>query len=652
MRTLCIASLLFFICCIPVRAQLGWQWGIGSYAGTVSIGANEAFFVATDRAGNVFQAGTNGFYNMVYDTFHIANPYGGTQLIISKVDSSGSVKWVVHSDSGSVLAPGYVVTDTAGNLYYFGGYFQGNFKIDTYRLIRPTSIPYMAFMMKISPAGVILWAKNLCAYEYDPFYGLGGLGIDDSGYIYVGASFRSNITIGGTALTNTDLSGSTSDLFLAKFNSQGNAIWAKKMGGIDEERCMGIAVTRSGNIYLCGQFKSDTLSTGSLKLGNSAPGNYDSYLAKFDRKGNPVYIKEINRHMVQQAIATDNSGNVYTTGNFNAQVVLGTDTLRNTALSTDVFLAKYNPAGSIKWARSAGGVLNEQGQNIVIDQCGTIWLAGQLGNTGGNFGGYSMNFSGHTIAEPPGSLVDPTFVAQYDTLGNYLKCVAMPSGSDDFMGLAVDNRGNFYVGGDYWQTGMVFGNDTLQQNGSVEELFLAKYKFDSLACNCYFTPFAAAFTTSGDGTVSFTYTGTTTYDSLRWDFGDGAFSTATNPTHTYAHGTYTACVTIFSQCAADGYNTYCKTMQERVGIAGATNGENITLFPNPAGAEFTIQSDQPFPGNAIAELYGISGQFIKRVALAGTATAVPTADLVPGIYLCRITAGDSCLVKKVIVGSR
>ncbi len=71
------------------------------------------------------------------------------------------------------------------------------------------------------------------------------------------------------------------------------------------------------------------------------------------------------------------------------------------------------------------------------------------------------------------------------------------------------------------------------------------------------TPPAASFTLSGsDLSRNFTYTGTTAgMDSVRWDFGDGSTTTIVNPLHAFAAaGTYTVCVTVYTNCGSD---TYC-----------------------------------------------------------------------------------------------
>ena len=50
---------------------------------------------------------------------------------------------------------------------------------------------------------------------------------------------------------------------------------------------------------------------------------------------------------------------------------------------------------------------------------------------------------------------------EYDTSGHYLTSMSLPSGGDDYTSIVVDNKGNFYLAGDYAIDTLIFGHDTL-----------------------------------------------------------------------------------------------------------------------------------------------------------------------------------------------
>lgn len=92
----------------------------------------------------------------------------------------------------------------------------------------------------------------------------------------------------------------------------------------------------------------------------------------------------------------------------------------------------------------------------------------------------TMNFNGNLLLAPPSSL-EPTFMAEYDKSGTYITSTIFPAGGDDVSDIATDNRGNFYVGGDYSFHSIVIGPDTLRYTSS-EQLYIAKYKYDITDC--------------------------------------------------------------------------------------------------------------------------------------------------------------------------
>jgi hypothetical protein len=55
-----------------------------------------------------------------------------------------------------------------------------------------------------------------------------------------------------------------------KYDSSGNAVWAKGVGGTDNETAYGIATDANGNVLLTGDFYSSSITFGATTLSNSA----------------------------------------------------------------------------------------------------------------------------------------------------------------------------------------------------------------------------------------------------------------------------------------------------------------------------------------------------------------------------------------------
>jgi hypothetical protein len=96
-----------------------------------------------------------------------------------------------------------------------------------------------------------------------------------------------------------------------------------------------------------------------------------------------------------QGIAVDKSGNVYVTGDFVGKVTLGSTTLRGTG-STDVFVAKLDPTGKFLWAKSWGGsATREFGSSIAVDGSGNVVSAGFTANLSSTGGWWTSGFEIH-----------------------------------------------------------------------------------------------------------------------------------------------------------------------------------------------------------------------------------------------------------------
>ena len=206
---------------LPANAQGGWKLGITS---TSTNGLFDEYQFTSDKSGNLFVAGLfegdsikfgpSIIYSSGYD-----NQY--QQLVIVKTDSSGNYQWAVGTSgpANSFVDLCGMEPDDSGNLYIHGGYNGSSCTIDTFILVNH-SLQIMDFIMKLSPSGNVLWAKNIgIAFG-------NGLGVDGAGNVYISGSFKySTIWFGAITLYNTDFTGATADIFIAKFDRFGTPIW-------------------------------------------------------------------------------------------------------------------------------------------------------------------------------------------------------------------------------------------------------------------------------------------------------------------------------------------------------------------------------------------------------------------------------------------
>ncbi len=244
----------------------------------------------------------------------------------------------------------------------------------------------------------------------------GDVSTDASGNVYMTGVFSSpTITFGTYTLTNA--SPGYSDIFLVKYDSSGNVIWAKRFGGTNDDYGKSVAIDVYGNIYLVGAFYSTSITFGTYPITKSGTG-YNLFLTKYDSAGVVLWAKGaggVTSNIYPDKIATDPSGNICATGFFsNASMTIGTYTLTNAGYD-DIFLAKFDSSGTVLWATCVGDTGYEQSHGVATDAFGNIYITGFFQTPSLTFGTYTINNVNTSSIIP-----DNFFLVKYSPTGAVL----------------------------------------------------------------------------------------------------------------------------------------------------------------------------------------------------------------------------------------
>ena len=357
-----------------------------------------------------------------------------------------------------------VAVDVSGNSYVAGTFNSFSLVFGSTILTNAGNSTYDMFLAKYDVNGNVLWAKRAGGLGSDAAY---SLAVDASGNTYLAGSFSSStLAFGSTTLTNVG----SYDIFLAKYDVNGNVLWAKNAGGTSSDGALSVAVDASGNTYLAGSFTSSTLAFSSTTLTNANVGWDDIFLAKYDVNGNVLWAKNAGGMGGDMAysVSVDVSGNIYLTGGFaSPTLAFGSTTLTNSG-STDMFLAKYDANGTVLWAKSTGGTTDDYAFSVSVDVSGNTYLAGSFNSLSIVFGSTAL-----TNADNTGNTNDMFFV-KYDATGTILWAKsAGGTNLDEAFSVAVDASGNIYVAGGFYSPTLAFGSTTLTNAGS-SSVFIAK----------------------------------------------------------------------------------------------------------------------------------------------------------------------------------
>jgi len=134
-----------------------------------------------------------------------------------------------------------------------------------------------------------------------------------------------------------------------------NFLWVEQAGGTDIDIGRAIATDGSGNSIVTGEF-SGTATFGDTTL--TSDGSNDIFIAKYDGDGNFLWVEQAGGTDIDigRAIATDGSGNSIVTGEFRGTATFGDTTLTSVGSSFDIFIAKYDGDGNFLWVVQAGGL--------------------------------------------------------------------------------------------------------------------------------------------------------------------------------------------------------------------------------------------------------------------------------------------------------
>jgi len=376
-----------------------------------------------------------------------------------------------------------VVTDASGNVIVVGNFVGANILFGTTTLTNAGGGNNSdIFVVKYDPDGNVLWARKQTS---------GGTGSDEargvaadaSGNVIVTGTFIGpNIVFGTTTLTNAG-SGSSIDMFIVKYDPNGNVLWAKKQtaGGTASDVAKGVVADPNGNVIVTGNFNSLSITFGTTTLTNA--GANDIFTVKYDPNGNVLWAKQpgpggsVNND-VPYRIAADAGGNVIITGNFQSPTIaFGTTTLTNPigTSATEIFVVKYNPNGDVLWAKQqdANGSANELGAGVAADPSGNIIVSGWFDSPTVTFGTTTL-----TNSQSPNSI--DIFIVKYDCNGNVLWARQQDAGgtsSDNAVNVTADAGGNVIVTGYFEGADITFGTTTLT-NAGARDFFIVKYDPD------------------------------------------------------------------------------------------------------------------------------------------------------------------------------
>lgn len=508
-----------------------------------------------------------------------------------------------------------IFTDAAGNIYATGSFDGGSITFGTTTLT--SAGDYDIYIVKYSADGNVLWAKSAGGSGLDDSY---GICTDDNGNIFITGFFSSeNINFGSTTLFNPNSDFGYDSFFIAKYDSNGNPLWAKTADGLGNIDGNSIALDNNGNIVITGFFDSNDATFEPITLINTKALFSDIFIVKYNTDGNVVWAKSAgsNYYDNSSGISIDNNGDIFVTGYFSGTVINFDSVALTNSGGEDVFVAKFDADGNIIWANSAIGTDDDNGIGISSDNDGNVFLTGFFASETISFGAITLTGNGY----------DNIFVVKYDAAGS-VEWAKSEGGddNDEGMNISVDNSGNVFVVGEFESNTITFGSTTLT-NSIVDysDIFITKYD------NTGNIQWATSVGHNDDDEI----------ESVATDSFGKVYVTGSFYSKTINFGTTTL---VNANNTGNSTDLFIAKLNNVNSIDEQSLHNSYIVYPNP----FTNSIEIKNANNSVAEIMNVWGQQIKRIRIENSETPIDVSDLLPGIYFLRLTGKTGISVKKII----
>jgi hypothetical protein len=361
---------------------------------------------------------------------HTVSSAGGSDIFLARYYiGTGSLSWSLRAGSTLSDESLAITVDPSGSVL-LTGYVNGNATFSSDRNASPRTVNLQVdggyrdtFVAKYTSDGIVQWAKQPGIGRGDDFGA--GIAVDGSGNIFVAGAFSHNFTFYSTPFSYfTMLSTSTptglgnTNMFIVKLNSSGNFLWANRAGGTSLDSGSDLVVDGHGNAYVTGSYYSSSgitffrnlnhTSTPVITLGYSGSG--DSFLVKYTPGGGVAWARMLQGtgNDYASAITRDTDNNVYVAGHFTGHITFSsagtsapTVLVAENAADRDAFIVKYNPAGSVLWARKSTGTASTRNQDIAAGPRGAVFFTGYAAGAVGHdtyFGSHAIFGTGCYVA--------------------------------------------------------------------------------------------------------------------------------------------------------------------------------------------------------------------------------------------------------------
>jgi hypothetical protein len=302
-----------------------------------------------------------------------------------------------------------------------------------------------AFVSKFSPNGEHEWTLTFGGTGNDAGIDVDVMGTD---IIRVCGYFSDSFDFDPTGGIQIRTSMGGTDAFLIQLDTAGGVTWVDAWGGTQDDGANSICTNGTlATGYCAGYFRQIVdFDPGAGTFAATSNGGMDCFVSRIDNSGN--LIKTLTwggpTDDCANAVQARYAGDYFITGFFSGTADFdpgpGTDP-RTCAGILDGFLLRMDNADTAVFTRTWGGLLFDEGRDLILDDSGNAYVAGYFTGTA------DFNPYGASDYKTSHGLTD-AFLAKFSYSGNYEWCAYWGGpGADVAFTVARGSAGEIFTGG-------------------------------------------------------------------------------------------------------------------------------------------------------------------------------------------------------------
>jgi hypothetical protein len=499
--------------------------------------------------------------------------------------------------------------------------------------------------MKFTSSGSKVWGTYFGGSNEDKAL---SLAIDKSNNIYITGVTKSTSGIASTGAHQTVYGGGVWDVLLAKFDNNGNRLWSTYYGGSDQESGADIALDKDDNVYLTGAGLSNNAMTTTGAYQTANMGNSDLYIAKFSSQGSLLWGTYYGSTGTDlgESLYIDQSGYIYVAGvsNSTSGLTLKDPIQATNDGSGNALIAKFNQTGDLVWSTFYGGSGEDHATRIIKGPSTDLYILGYTSSNGGvsTNGAYQTNYGGGLHDAFLLKLSDCSISTALSGTASACSNSAMTYKTTPVAGATFDwtviggtlasGQGTDSVVVTWGPAGAGFIKVVASTTGGCKDS-------SSRIISIQPTPNAHWHVTQDHNIFNFKAIDTT-LASYSWLFNDGNTASAFKAQHVYpSDGSYKVTLTVTSSNGCTAVFDSTITVVINSVNEQAMPLTDMRFYPNPFSNEFNFEFELGASSHVRAEVLNMTGQVVNVIEdkqeSAGHHSYTCNTPLSQGVYLLR-----------------